>query len=193
MSAPTRGEIAELLEHFETGSDLRWRAASRLARWALDEALPAVEELTIARDALDHISKVALQTDRVTKRLAWIHARATHALTGTPYLKSDLAVRYPHNRLKELEVNMAALRADNERLRDGTLANDFRLCREELNCQARIIEQLRADKERLRGSLSEISEGKGAFSTDQLTHAANTIRDMKALAVEALQAPPAGQ
>ena len=36
-------------------------------------------------------------------------------------------------------------------------------------------------------ALEEISEGKGRYSMDHLKHAANTIEDMKALAVKALK------
>ena len=43
-----------------------------------------------------------------------------------------------------------------------------------------------ADVDRYREALEEISLGKGAFSQDQLTHATNTIEDMKALAQAAL-------
>ena len=35
-------------------------------------------------------------------------------------------------------------------------------------------------------ALEEVSEGKGRYSMDQLEHCANTVEDMKALAVEAL-------
>ncbi len=35
-------------------------------------------------------------------------------------------------------------------------------------------------------ALKEISEGRGRYSRDELTHASNTIEDMKALAVQAL-------
>ena len=35
-------------------------------------------------------------------------------------------------------------------------------------------------------ALKEISEGKGRYSLDKLTHASNTIDDMKALAIEAI-------
>ena len=38
----------------------------------------------------------------------------------------------------------------------------------------------------MRQALKEIAEGKGAYSLDHLTHAENTIRDMKELATEAL-------
>ena len=37
-------------------------------------------------------------------------------------------------------------------------------------------------------ALREISEGKGAYSRDQLIHASNCIADMKKLAVDALEA-----
>ena len=37
-----------------------------------------------------------------------------------------------------------------------------------------------------RKALKEITEGKGRFSQDQLTHASNTIEDMKHLAQSAL-------
>ena len=36
-------------------------------------------------------------------------------------------------------------------------------------------------------ALKEISEGKGKFDTDPLTHAANTIEDMTAIALGALK------
>jgi len=39
---------------------------------------------------------------------------------------------------------------------------------------------------RLRRALMEIAEGRGRFSTDQLTHASNTVEDMKELAENAL-------
>ena len=40
---------------------------------------------------------------------------------------------------------------------------------------------------RLRTALSEIAEGRGRFSRDPFEHASNTIEDMKAIAVAALQ------
>ena len=40
--------------------------------------------------------------------------------------------------------------------------------------------------DKLVGALREIAKGEGRYSMDQLTHAANTIEDMKALAVAAL-------
>ena len=45
---------------------------------------------------------------------------------------------------------------------------------------------LSADRDALRLALARISEGRGRYSQDQLTHASNTVEDMKALAVEAL-------
>lgn len=39
---------------------------------------------------------------------------------------------------------------------------------------------------RLRRALMDIAQGRGRFSMDQLTHASNTIEDMKQLAVDAL-------
>jgi len=39
-----------------------------------------------------------------------------------------------------------------------------------------------------KNALTEISEGKGRFSLDHLTHAGNCIEDMKKLAVDALEA-----
>ncbi len=38
-----------------------------------------------------------------------------------------------------------------------------------------------------KAALEEISEGKGRYSMDHLEHASNTIQDMKALAVKALE------
>ena len=46
---------------------------------------------------------------------------------------------------------------------------------------------LSKENESLYEVLQEISEGKGAFNTDQLKHASNCIDDMKALAVAALK------
>jgi hypothetical protein len=43
--------------------------------------------------------------------------------------------------------------------------------------------------ERYAAALREIQEGKGKFSRDPLTHASNTIDDMKALARAALAEP----
>jgi len=59
---------------------------------------------------------------------------------------------------------------------------------------ARVIEQAEKDGKTvetdtvkmLDAALREITEGKGAFSQDQLTHASNTIRDMKQIAQDAL-------
>ena len=40
--------------------------------------------------------------------------------------------------------------------------------------------------ERYREALAKITEGRGAFDLDRLTHASNCIADMKAIAVAAL-------
>jgi len=50
------------------------------------------------------------------------------------------------------------------------------------------IERLATDGGVMQDALKEIAEGKGAYSEDQLTHAANTIRDMVGLANDALSA-----
>jgi len=42
-------------------------------------------------------------------------------------------------------------------------------------------------KKQFKDILEEIKEGKGAYSTDQLTHANNTIKDMRRLAEKALK------
>ena len=57
----------------------------------------------------------------------------------------------------------------------------------------KIIAALRKEKAKnaeLRAALEKIAEGKGAFSLDPLTHASNTIDDMKALANAALGETP---
>jgi len=46
--------------------------------------------------------------------------------------------------------------------------------------------QLTEENERLRQALAEIAKGEGAFSRDPLTHASNTIDNMKRLAEQAL-------
>ena len=51
----------------------------------------------------------------------------------------------------------------------------------------REIAALKAENERLKGALREISKGEGRYNRDPLTHADNCIDDMKALAVAALQ------
>ena len=43
-------------------------------------------------------------------------------------------------------------------------------------------------KRMIEPKLKEITEGKGAYSQDRLTHAGNTIRDMKQLANDILKA-----
>ena len=44
---------------------------------------------------------------------------------------------------------------------------------------------LEMENERLRAALETISKGRGEFSLDPLTHATNTIDDMKAIAIAA--------
>jgi hypothetical protein len=46
--------------------------------------------------------------------------------------------------------------------------------------------RLRVEIKRLRETLQEISQGYGRYSMDPLTHASNTIDDMKQLAIDAL-------
>lgn len=48
-------------------------------------------------------------------------------------------------------------------------------------------DKLKAINVALLDALKEISEGKGAFSRDPLTHADNCINDMKQLAIEAIK------
>jgi hypothetical protein len=45
----------------------------------------------------------------------------------------------------------------------------------------------------MREALEKIAKGEGRFSRDQLTHASNTIEDMKAIAEEALGRKAAGE
>ena len=45
---------------------------------------------------------------------------------------------------------------------------------------------LKLDRDRLRKALEEIAKGEGRFSRDPLTHANNTVQDMKAIALAAL-------
>lgn len=60
---------------------------------------------------------------------------------------------------------------------------------EDANTAIRIhdgVMALKAENERLRAALTEISEGRGPFSRDQLTFATNTIESMKQIALDAL-------
>jgi len=54
------------------------------------------------------------------------------------------------------------------------------------------IAALEAERDRYFAALQEISQGAGRFSVDPLTHASNTIEDMKQLASDALAASQAG-
>lgn len=55
-----------------------------------------------------------------------------------------------------------------------------------------VVERAEAEAEinRLMDALKEISKGMGRFSRDPLTHADNTIEDMKRLANKALEGKP---
>lgn len=48
------------------------------------------------------------------------------------------------------------------------------------------ISDLEKENELLLGALSDISEGKGRYNPDRLTHASNTIEDMVKLAKDAI-------
>jgi len=48
------------------------------------------------------------------------------------------------------------------------------------------VERQQAEIERLRAALLEISRGRGRFSLDRFEHACNVIRDMKGVALAAL-------
>ena len=65
--------------------------------------------------------------------------------------------------------------------------NESHLCLRVCATVAVMATDVRAEVERLRAALSEIAEGRGAFSRDPLTHADNCIRDMKQIAESALQ------
>jgi hypothetical protein len=54
------------------------------------------------------------------------------------------------------------------------------------NCVCRLTNEAANEIERLLAALTEISEGRGPFSQDQLTFATNTIESMKQLALDAL-------
>ena len=48
------------------------------------------------------------------------------------------------------------------------------------------LTELLEERNRLKAALTEISQGKGRYSLDQLEHASNTIEDMKEIADKAL-------
>jgi len=49
------------------------------------------------------------------------------------------------------------------------------------------VAKLRVENEQLKLALKEIAKGEGAFSLDPLTHASNTIDNMKEIAEKALE------
>jgi hypothetical protein len=57
---------------------------------------------------------------------------------------------------------------------------------EHAKCVCRLTSEAANEIERLRTALTEISEGRGPFSRDQLTFATNTIESMKQIAIDAL-------
>ena len=48
------------------------------------------EEVSLLRDALDHISRIANASRQQTRRLDWIASRAREALRGTPWNREYL-------------------------------------------------------------------------------------------------------
>ena len=67
-----------------------------------------------------------------------------------------------------------------DRLEDGEI-REWKCCSD-----GRCVSCLKAEVERLRKALEEISEGKGRVSRDHFEHCRNTVEDMRALAVKAL-------
>jgi hypothetical protein len=51
----------------------------------------------------------------------------------------------------------------------------------------KLLAEAEAERDRLRDALQRITERKGRFSRDPLTHASNTIEDMAGIAERALQ------
>jgi hypothetical protein len=76
------------------------------------------------------------------------------------------------------EQTLEALKAENERI--------CFICWNDILA----IHTIEAELAAMRVALKEIAKGEGRFSHDPLTHAANTIDDMKALAVAALEWSP---
>lgn len=67
-----------------------------------------------------------------------------------------------------------------------SMADTLRHIADDHPCCAGYLLDAAARIEALERALAEIAEGKGRFSRDPLTHASNTVEDMKAIAVAAL-------
>ncbi|QWF19260.1 hypothetical protein [Lysobacter capsici] len=59
------------------------------------------DEISMLRDALDHIARSAHQSRSQTVRIRWIEARANGALEGKPYVRGQF--REPKNGIAEFE------------------------------------------------------------------------------------------
>lgn len=83
------------------------------------------------------------------------------------------------------ELEMAV--DDWSRENDGALSGERFGFRAGWGWRSEEIAYLTSEVERLRAALEEISEGRGPFSSDQLTFATDTIEAMKELARAALR------
>lgn len=61
---------------------------------------------------------------------------------------------------------------------------------DEVRAKDNQIATLKTHVNGLRAALQEISEGRGRYSLDPLTHCGNTVDDMKKLALDALEKYP---
>lgn len=88
-------------------------------------------------------------------------------------------------------AELSRLQADKERL-EGELrdmTDDYMRRHKDVGD---MMERALSAEQRIKAlekALREISKGEGRFSRDPLEHASNTIEDMKALAIEAIQSP----
>lgn len=64
-------------------------------------------EISMLRDALDHIARTAHQSRSQTVRIRWIEARANGALEGKPYVRGQF--REPRNGIAEFEKMQAEI------------------------------------------------------------------------------------
>ncbi|MGO1069282.1 hypothetical protein [Lysobacter sp. CA199] len=68
-------------------------------------------EISMLRDALDHIARTAHQSRSQTVRIRWIEARANGALEGKPYVRGQFRdLGEPRNGLAQFEKMQAEIR-----------------------------------------------------------------------------------
>lgn len=164
----------QLLTLYETQA-----AATRLER----ELAEAREERDAARDSLDRLQ----QTWAENAPAVWYKAESERLRQQLAELRCDTcatqAAGLPTPGYSHSANCTAALR---QQLGQATTDRDA--ARIVLKQSQDYGESLEQQLEQARAALREIAKGEGRYSRDPLTHAANTIEDMKALAAATLAA-----